>query len=516
MSRQPGSEHLAVHREVERKVRVSPEFDVPDLVDAGVVPQVQPGVTFQMAAVYHDTEDLRLLRWRTTLRRREGGADEGWHLKLPVLAGEEAGRDELHMPLWAGSTGFVPAELADIVAPLARGERLIPVAEVQTTRRPVSLLGADGSVLGELVDDRVIVRSREGHLLAQFRELEIEAHDAEDETALALIDAVAGLLVSLGGEVSTMSKAASALGHLAAAPPDIDVPAMPGRKELAAGAIRSSIATHARHLVLADVAVRRGLDDSVHQLRVAARRLRSVLQAFGPLLDTAWARPLEQELSWLAAEMGAVRDTEVLMARLVSHASRLGSLDEPAARQAIEQALQQRLISARGSALAALRSDRHDLLLDDLVQAANAPVLTGDAYLPCEIVLPRLVARAWRRLAKSVGRLEVSGDSAQWHAARIKAKRARYATEAVAPIFGAQVERLARRLASVTEVLGSHQDATVAQETLRGLALRAEPAQALAIGRLFEIEREAERACRAEFVDMWPAVRRAARHAEIV
>ncbi|MBU6244252.1 MAG: CYTH and CHAD domain-containing protein [Actinomycetales bacterium] len=507
---------LAVHREVERKVRVSPDFPVPDLVAAGLVVQAQPGVTHQMTAVYHDTEDLRLLRWRTTLRRREGGSDEGWHLKLPVLGGEEAGRDEVHMPLWAGSTGFVPAELADIVAPLARGERLIPVAEVHTTRRPVRLLDADGQPMAELVDDRVIVRSRGGNTLTEFRELEIEAHDADDDAALALIDAVAALLVSRGGEVSTMSKAASALGHLAAAPPDIEIPAMPGRKDLATGAIRASIAIHARHLVLADVAVRRGLDDSVHQLRVAARRLRSVLRTFEPLLDADWAQTLEQELGWLAAEMGVVRDTEVLMARLDAHAMALGSLDESAARQAVDQALQQRLIGARGSALAALRSERHDLLLDDLVQASHSPALASEAYLPCEIALPRLVGRAWRRLDKAVRRLEIHGDSAQWHAARIKAKRARYAAEAVAPIFGEQLERLARRLSSVTEILGSHQDATVAQDTVRDLALRADPASAFALGRLFEIEREAEVACREDFIDLWPAVRRAARHVEII
>lgn len=516
MSGPVSTEHLAVHREVERKVRVTPDFAVPDLVAAGVVSQVRPGITHQMTAVYHDTEDLRLLRWRTTLRRREGGSDEGWHLKLPVLAGEDAGRDEVHMPLWAGSAGFVPAELADIVAPLARGERLIPVAEVHTTRRPLSLLDAHGLPIAELVDDRVVVRSRGGQTLAEFRELEIEAHDAHDADALVLIDTVAGLLISLGGEGSTMSKAASALGHLAAAPPDIEVPAMPGRKELATGAIRASIAIHARHLVLADVAVRRGLDDSVHQLRVAARRLRSVLRTFEPLLDAGWARSLEEELRWLAAEMGVVRDTEVLMARLDAHAAALGGQDASAAQQAIDQALQHRLAGARGSALAALRSERHDLLLDDLVQASHSPAFASEAYMPCEIALPRLVARAWRRLHASVRRLDVHGDSSQWHAARIKAKRARYAAEAVAPIFGEHLDRLARRLAAVTEVLGSHQDASVAQETVRDLALRADPAPAFALGRLFEIERDAQFACREDFVDIWPAVRRAARRAEMI
>ena len=37
-----------------------------------------------LTAAYLDTDDLRLARWRVSLRRREGGTDEGWHLKLPV------------------------------------------------------------------------------------------------------------------------------------------------------------------------------------------------------------------------------------------------------------------------------------------------------------------------------------------------------------------------------------------------------------------------------------------------
>lgn len=509
------SERPRVHREIEHKLRVPPDFVVPDLVAAGSVTAVSPGTAFAMTAAYHDTVDLRLFRWRATLRRREGGTDEGWHLKLPVTGAEPSTRDELHMPLSAGSPGFVPAELADIVSPMARGERLQPVVVVQTFRTPLVLLDADGVPSAELVDDRVTVLDLTGQVIDSFREIEVEALDSGDDEALRMLDRVLRVLVAAGATVSSVSKAAAALGSLAAAPADIVVPPMPGRKALATEVLRAAVAAHAHHLVLSDVAVRRDLPDSVHQLRVAARRLRSVLQNFQELFDPDWARMMEEELAWLANEMGAVRDTEVLIARLDAHAEGLGSPDSLLARSVIDSFLTRRLNGARSGALAALRSERHDLLLDDLVQAARDPRFSLDAYMPGEIVLPRLVGHSWRRLVKSVRRLEADGDSQDWHRARIRAKRVRYAAEVLAPHFDADARRFAQRLATITEILGDHQDASVAQGILRDLASVSVDGDGttFALGRLHERERAKEQECRIAFLEAWPAAKRAAKRA---
>ena len=65
----------------------------------------------QLEAEYYDTDDLRLIRVGITMRRRCGGDDEGWHLKLPLGA---AARREIQLPL--GQTGRqVPGELAELV-----------------------------------------------------------------------------------------------------------------------------------------------------------------------------------------------------------------------------------------------------------------------------------------------------------------------------------------------------------------------------------------------------------------
>lgn len=508
----------SVHREVERKLKVAPDFVVVDLVAHGVIARVIPGQPFQMNAAYHDTSDLRLVRWGATLRRREGGADAGWHLKLPVWGADHGTRDELHLPLWSGSTGFVPAELADIVAPLTRGERLITVAWVHTTRTPSILIDHEGVEVAELVDDQVQVRNHHGQTVAEFREIEIEAlHTGADinQAGIQIVDRIAAVLIERGAEPSDVSKAAAALGKLAGEPPDICVGRAPLPQDSARDALRSIIALHARHLVLADVAVRRDLPDSIHQLRVAARRLRSTLRTLESLLDADWARTVEGELSWLASEVGLVRDTEVLLGRLSEQADALGEPDAALVRECTEGFLRRRLDGARGSALAALRSERHDLLLEDLVRGSQDPPVTPLASQPCGEVLPTLAERSWRRLERSTRQLDQHADADSWHRVRIRAKRARYAVESVEPLLADRGSRLARRLADVTDVLGGIQDARIAQELLREMSAHpgVDAETAFALGRGCQQQIAAERAGRAEFGRLWPEVRHAAKHA---
>src|SRR5665647_3559319 len=163
------------HREVERKVRVPEDFALPPL--GGIAPGVTDivaGEPFTMVAAYHDTHDLRLIRWGATLRRREGGPDEGWHLKLPVADGESLVRDEIALPLDAGDVGHVPSEIADLIRAVVREAPLVHVVTVRTRRTPYVLLDGTGVPVAELVDDRVDV-VEDGVVVRSFREIEVEA-----------------------------------------------------------------------------------------------------------------------------------------------------------------------------------------------------------------------------------------------------------------------------------------------------------------------------------------------------
>ena len=504
------------HREVERKLRVHGLFEMPDLVKAGVAASTSSSPTFSMKAVYHDTTELTLFRWGITLRRREGGGDAGWHMKLPVAGADGSARDEMRMPLDSGAVGSVPGALVEVVAPLLHELPLVPVVVLQTERTPTVVFDADGRESVEVVDDVVTV-THDGRVVSVFREVEIESIDPEDPQAGIMTDAISRVLLSMGAEPSSVSKAASALGPRTAEPPDVPAVPSPGPSGLAVDAIRAVLSEHVRHLLMADIGVRRDIPDSVHQMRVASRRLRSALATFGPLLDEAACSPIREELQWLANELGAIRDTEVLMERLDDHAGALPDADSERCRVVIDSALGSRIAAAKSSALAALRSDRHQQLIDDLMIMAVAPPVVDRAYLSCDETLLPLVTRTWRHLERSIAAIRMDGPSEPWHAARIKAKRARYAAEAVAPVFGKKLQRLSRSLAEVTEVLGDHQDAHIAKTTLRELALLPDTSGSagLSLGLLYAFESDVELDDRLRFSEVWSDARHRARTAEI-
>lgn len=504
------------HREVERKLRVPDSFPLPDLVALAqsALPSAEPyradwSPAFDMEATYFDTEQLSLIRWGVTLRRRTGGSDAGWHCKLPVGMGEDLGRDEVRMPLSA-STQAVPPELGDIVAPLARGLRLAEVATVRNTRTPVVIARGEHPLV-ELVLDQVTVLAGNAAVDA-YREIEIEAIDASDDAALTLMNALADALIAKGASPSSVSKAAAALGGGAAQPADI--PLLPVTADaLVVDVLRSILAQHARHLLMADVGVRRDLPDAVHQMRVACRRLRSTLRTFRPVLDPTWAASLADELAWMARELGAIRDTEVLLERLDDIFDELPEPHRTAAHEAVDPWLAQRLVGARSSALAALRSDRHDWLIDDLVEAVARPGVTDAAYVPARGVLPGLLHHAWRPLRKRADALTLETPATAWHATRIAAKRARYAAEGLAPFLDSEVEAFATELKGVTELLGEHQDADIAMHVLLERAAGVAGAAGFALGLAHEREGAFMLEQRAAFLRSWKHVRRAAKRA---
>ena len=242
---------------------------------------------------------------------------------------------------------------------------------------------------------------------------------------------------------------------------------------------------------------------------VATRRLRSHLRTFVPLVDSAWAEALREELGWLGAAFGGVRDADVLLERLEAHVEHLPGADHAAADQLLDRLRAQR-DQARTELLDALRSHRYAVLLDRLVDAARQPRLTprtGDE--PDAEILRGLVRRAWERLRDAVAALPDQPADEDLHMIRKRAKRARYAAEAVEPAFGKPARTFARALTDIQDVLGEHQDGVLAAQWLRdaAAAVRDEGA-AFAAGELVAQERAAAHAGREAWLATWQDVSR--------
>lgn len=467
-------------RETERKYEVPAAGHLPSLsrlTGAGTGWSLADGGRHDLDAVYYDTADLRLLRARATLRRRTGGSDAGWHLKLP-LDGDT--REELRAPLGTndhGNPDDIPDGLRDLVLSRTRGARLEPVLRLRTDRTVRELLDADGGLLAELTLDRVradSLRGDRGH--TSWTELEVEA--VAEELAATVLKRVEKALGKEGFTRSDApSKAVRALNDTV--PGALPAPQSPPGTPGAAGEhVLAYLTRQARAIVDLDPAVRRGLPDSVHQMRVACRRLRSCLRSYRPLLDRGVTEPVRAELKWLGGELGAERDQEVLLERLRGGVDALPGelvLGPVSARlQAWDVA---RSAEARERTLAALSSPRYVALLEALDRLSTHPPLRPKAARKPAEVLPGALGKEHDRLARRVEHAlsTPAGPErdAALHQARKAAKRVRYAAEAARPALGGTAKRLGKRVKDVQQALGDHHDSVVARETLRRQAVAA-------------------------------------------
>jgi CHAD domain-containing protein len=496
--------------EEERKFDVDPQFTLPDLT--GALPaggRVVPRSPISLRATYYDTADLRLARAGASLRFRRGD-DRPWTVKLPTAV--PGTRHEISRE---GRSGTMPAELARLVTVYTRGAQLRAATVLRTTRRVHELRGEAGELLAELDDDLVAVLDGQS-VRSRFREIEVERH----EGGRKLLDRVSGALEGAGaarGEfVPKHVRALEATGPADLIPPTRRLPAGADAGEVVTQAVRTAVGRMFAHDPLVRLAADLpGGDTAVHQMRVGCRRLRSDLRTFRPLLDPAWANELRAELSWIADALGGARDLEVLRARL----RRTASVDPlaPLERAAVAR-LDDELAARHRGALSALDKamgeERYLALLDRLVDAAAAPRLApARAARPAREVLHRLVGKPWRQLASGSDGVNGAGDldrqapDDEWHEVRIRAKRARYATEAVAGALGGPATTLARRIADVQDLLGEHQDAVVAADTWLSIA-RSHPDDhdlAVTAGRLVERERAVVREVRDRFPGAWSA-----------
>lgn len=435
--------------EQEDKFDVDSDWVLPQLTelvpDGGRLDQE----TRKLDNIYFDTPGAGLRSFGITLRRRVGGSETGWQLKVP----NGTARTELQSG-WQGKTP--PPELLEALKGLLAGESLDPVGTIRTTRTAHQVLNGDGELVVEIADDQVESGPPDGGtMLHSWHEVEVELGPAGKKKALKQ---ARKMLLAAGASPSThRTKLDRALGTAL------------GDGQIAAvepGTVGELVATYLAPqcdvLASNDVGMRTGRP-AVHKTRVAARRLRSTLRMFDDVFDAAPAEELDNELSWYADLLGAVRDRDILSSRLTEQ---IAELPPQQVRGPIEAEITKALAAERQEALDRLNERIGGIRYGHLIQLLRgwrtAPPFTAAASEEASAAV-KYVDKAKKKADKRLRKAD--DDIDQLHRARKATKRARYAAELVEPV-DSDMKVIAKDAEELQTLLGEHQDAVVAADFL--------------------------------------------------
>jgi CHAD domain-containing protein len=463
------------HVERELKFEAAHEAELPD-VDGIIGGTSVRSETVQLRAVYYDTSDRHLQRNLVTLRRRSGGPDAGWHLKLP------AGADHTKVEIQTdGRSSTVPRELSELVKGIRLGQRLTATARLDTTRTRHEILDPSGELIAEVAEDDVSATPLlDGGEPSAWREVEVELGPAGDDATLKLFRRA--LKQSGFGEASYGSKYARAVGE----PPERDRPAR------LAGLVDDYLQQQYQAIRDEDARMRLG-ENRVHKLRVAVRRTRSTIRVFSDLFEADAAASLDTELRWFAEILGRARDLDVVHERLTECVETVPAelLLGPVAAD-LESVLASERANAARAVEDAMRGRRHQRLLQTIDSWRTAPPRTD--VDPKASALSKYVDKAGKKARKRLNAALESGEGDDFHRARKAMKRYRYAAELAEPHLGKSAAATAAWAEGLQDELGELQDTVTSSAVLLNLARRVggEPRRsAFSYGLLYGLEQKA-------------------------
>jgi len=234
--------------------------------------------------------------------------------------------------------------------------------------------------------------------------------------------------------------------------------------EEAASAIHAVLTTRLGELVaLRKKALAANDPDGVHDMRVAARRLRSVLSDFAPYLRKNHMNSSLKEIKAVADALGEVRDQDVAIRALSALAKKAPAyvtkvlnevVEERArirdqARQGLEKILQKNDLQRFETSFAAALTGALEVNRKNGARRSYSEV--GE-----EIIHDRL-----KDLAKASCAIYQPLNVEPLHELRIAAKRLRYALEVFERCWGAPIANFASRVADMQTVLGDLHDCDV-------------------------------------------------------
>ena len=473
-------EEMRDHREVEW------QFDALDVRPVGRWlqgdslgrnPSVVSHETRELADGYFDTEDWRIYRAGYALRIRRTKYENGAEATMKRLAsrnGKAGVRDrrEISQPL-DGEGPEVLNEahgpVADRVRALTGPNALRPLFEVETRRSTHDLM-LDGLRAGEISLDVTAIPLEEGEP-ARLRRVEVEV---EPEAFDRLEPFVERLREECRLSPAVASKYESGLfarGVSLPAPPDFgptEVDDSLSAGEFAFRIIRAQFGIFLAH----EPGTRIGEDpEELHDMRVAARRIRAAIKIFEGTLPVR-ARGYRDTFKWVAGALGEVRDLDVQLGRLEAWISDAAPEDEEPL-EALRAVLEEQRAKARKAMLRTLDSRRYARFVasfGSFLEKGPSRRAAG-ARQPIMEAAPGLVRKPYRKVRKLGDPLTEESSGEEYHELRKKGKRLRYTLEFLSGVYGDAPKDMIGALKNLQDVLGDHQDAEVAASYLRELGV---------------------------------------------
>jgi CHAD domain-containing protein len=489
------------HLEVERKFDVVESTVTPSFQGIAAVAHVEKSPTESLDATYFDTPTQDLARNKITLRRRTGGHDAGWHLKLP--AGPEA-RTEIRAPLAASGSAAqdsVPSDLLDVVLAIVRDCPVQPVARITTQRESQVLYSVEGTALAEFSNDHVIAWSTaasdspdSGPADQEWREWEVELAETNGTADTELLNRLSNRLLDAG---------AAPAGHASKLARVLGATLQSNDAQLLEDPVQRALAQQVGELLVWDRAVRADADDAVHQMRVTTRKIRSLLResqdSFGSP-DRAWVL---DELRELASVLGVARDAEVLAQRYERELDQLPpELVRGPVRERLVVGAQRRYQTGLRRSLIAMRSQRYFRLLDALDSIVTENPATASGEEPAAVTIDAAYKKV-RKAAKAAAQVDqVDQDQVDQeaqhdrdealHQIRKRAKRLRYTAAATG------ADEVSTQAKAIQTLLGDHQDSVVSRQHLieQAEAARAASEDTFSYGLLYQQEADLADRCR--------------------
>lgn len=471
------------HLEVEIKLEAPADAVLPDLTTLPGVGSVAVESTDELDAVYFDAADLRLIRSGITLRRRTGGPDQGWHLKLPegALGARDSARLEVHRPLGA-QPRVVPPPLLALVKARLLGEPLAPVARIRTTRARLALHSPEGARLAEVADDAVTAEAfpvidepapeapeapetaehgADDAVVLRWREIEVEL-DQGDPALLE--EARATLLKTVARPAPSPSKLARTLdGRLRA-----EAPAPAPKSRGVARPVVERLQELASRLVALDPRVRLGTEGAVGDLRAVVREVDALLAVYEPLFASEPTEGLRRELARLGTVLDRLYESGAVHARLLAllAAAPEEAVVGPVGRR-IDTELGQESRQARIDLVRELNAPGHLALLRRLGAFVTAPPL-ADVPVDPQLKRRKAALAALTSCVAAAHRQTVEGDGGS-----PAVEPLRVAAEVVVPLAGRKVAAYAEAARVLETGLDAATEEARARRTLLALARRA-------------------------------------------